>query len=348
MSGRVPVQHLQDCSIHRCISSWERQSCQRKILSLSAVTSVALLLALLMLIVFHVTWNWQDTVGKNSTQDLTFDPSENTLEDCKSTAAVVKMADEALLQKWESSANLSQVRYDAEENAKDPAHIYIEKHHAVALYLYTNILLQSVNQDSNAAAETGKQLGGNKPAVYGSIHLSLGEAVQTLKHSQVTCLHTNYRTDTALHLNISNKQIHFSSFVLASSELNFTSKICLEVYTCFGADITYYSALKLKNQILIPPYEVFKVTDTETNTDRCQVVYRLKSNLNCVYDVETNMLHPISASPLDIFWLIFIVISVITIIILILFVIVKVLEKHRKTAVSSLHTNNYSPARVVL
>ncbi|KAI9546708.1 hypothetical protein NQZ68_024606 [Dissostichus eleginoides] len=38
-----------------------------------------------------------------------------------------------------------------------------------------------------------------------------------------------------------------------------------EIYSCFGADITHYSATNQKGQVLIPPYEVFKVTDVLTN-----------------------------------------------------------------------------------
>ncbi|CAG06131.1 unnamed protein product [Tetraodon nigroviridis] len=53
------------------------------------------------------------------------------------------------------------------------------------------------------------------------------------------------------------------------------------------------------SQVLIPPYEVFRVFDGGGGAG---VTYRLESNLNCVYDRGSGSLHPISASPADM-WL---------------------------------------------
>lgn len=252
------------------------------------------------------------------------------------------------MQKWDTNTSFSQAWSNAERKAKEPAHKYMEKHHSTAIYMYTNIMLQPVEHDLEPAERRGKRL--RETFESRSLYRSLSEAIQVLKHSQVTCLSTKYRTDTLLHLNISNKLIRFSTFVLGSDRWNFTRNAsCFEVYTCFGADITHYSALKLNSQVLIPPYEVFKVTDTETDTQRCKVIYKLKSNLNCVYDRESNALHPISALPLDGFWLIFAIACMIIVSLLLPFVIVKVLENHKKTDVysASLHNSTYYPDRVI-
>lgn len=252
--------------------------------------------------------------------------------------------------RWDTRTSFSQAWSDAEQKAREPAHKHMEKHHSIAIYMYTNIMLQPVKRDLETAHRSGKQL--KQTFESHSLYFSLSEAIQILKHSQVTCLSTNYRTETLLNLNISNKQIRFSTFILGSDGWNFTMNAsCFEVYTCFGAEITHYSALKQDSQVLIPPYEVFKVTDIETDTQRCKVVYRLKSNLNCVYDRESNMLHPISALPVDGFWLIFTITCLIIVSIFLPFLIVKVLENHKKSAVcsaSSLHNSTYYPAGVVI
>ncbi|XP_044046834.1 ecto-ADP-ribosyltransferase 4-like isoform X2 [Siniperca chuatsi] len=326
--------------------SWERHACQRKTLSACAITSLVLSVGLLMFAVIYLTHSWQDIVGEHSIQDLTYDQNDDMYDNCRSKAIVV--TDKAIMQKWNTRTNFSQAWSNAEQKAKEPAHSYMEKHHSIAIYMYTNIMLQPVKQDLETAERTGKQL--KETFESRSLYFSLSEAVQILKHSQVTCLSTNYRTEALLNLNISNKQIRFSTFILGSDGWNFTRNAsCFELYTCFGADITHYSALKQNSQVLIPPYEVFKVTNIETDTQTCKVVYRLKSNLNCVYDRERNTLHPISALPVNGFWLIFTITCMIIVSLLLPFVIVKVLENQKKTAIysaSSLHNSTSYPARV--
>lgn len=264
----------------------------------------------------------------NSFQDPNFDLNDEVYDDCRSAATVV--TDKAIIQTWDTSTNYSQAWSNAEQKAREPAHDYMEKHHSIAIYMYTNSILQPVKQVLKAAETTGKL---KETFDSRSLYFYLSEAIQILKHSQVTCLTTNYRTETLLNQNISNKLIRFSNFILASSGRYFTRNAsCFEVHTCFGADVTHYSALKRNSQVLIPPYEVFKVTDIETDSQRCKVVYRLESNLNCVYDRESNSLHSITALPVAGFWLIFTIICMIIVSLFLPFVIFKVLENHKKTA----------------
>lgn len=274
--------------------------------------------------------------------DLTPDLNDNMYDDCRSKAAAV--TDEATMQKWETHANFSQ----AEQNAKEPAHMYMKKRHSMAIYMYTNILLHPAKQ--NLEESTGKRQ--KETFESRSLYSSLSEAVQILRHSQVTCLRTIYRTETFLNPNVSKELIRFGTFVLGSDEWNFgRGASCFEVFTCFGADVTHYSTLKINSQVLIPPYEVFRVTETAAEAHRCKVLYRLESNLNCVYDPESNMLHPISAFPVDGFWLTFALACMIIVSLLLPFVIVKVFENHKKNAVyraSSFHNSTNSPASVVI
>lgn len=100
--------------------------------------------------------------------------------------------------------------------------------------------------------------------------------------------------------------------------------------TCFGADVTFYSALNLSSQVLIPPYEVFKVTDVKTDAQKCKVLYKLRSNMNCVYDRESDTLQQISAACDGGFWLIFIITCVFIVLFLTLFVTVKIIQNSKK------------------
>lgn len=249
------------------------------------------------------------------------------------------------MQRCNSSSNFSQAWSDAERNAGEPAHKYMEKHHSVAIYMYT----QAANQDCRTSDYTGEHL--RETAESHSFYFLLSEAIQVLKHSQVTCISTKYRTETLLNLTISNKHVRFNTFISGSDEWNFTrNALCFEVHTCFGADTTRYSALKRNNQVLIPPYEIFRITDIETEAQRCKVIYRLKSDLHCVYDRDSNMLYPISALPVEGSLLIVTITCVIIVSLLLPFVIVKTLQHHKKTVIyrsSSLHNTTYNPSGAV-
>uniref|UniRef100_A0A3Q0T1A1 NAD(P)(+)--arginine ADP-ribosyltransferase n=1 Tax=Amphilophus citrinellus TaxID=61819 RepID=A0A3Q0T1A1_AMPCI len=225
-------------------------------------------------------------------QELKDQLHTSTFDDCRSEVTVLN--DNSMMQKWEfCHKNFSQAWKNAEQHHRKLKHKYLEKDHSSALYMYTKSLLQPVNQNFKSANGTGKL---KEMLESHSLFSFLSEAIQILKHSQVTCLSTIFQSESLLHLNISNKQVRFSTFILGSDEWNFTRNIsCFEVHSCFGADITYYSALKQNNQVLIPPYEIFKVTDVQTETKECRIIYRLRSNLNCVYNKESNMLHPISS-----------------------------------------------------
>ncbi|XP_063740216.1 T-cell ecto-ADP-ribosyltransferase 2-like isoform X2 [Eleginops maclovinus] len=318
--------------------SSDNQECQRQ--TACVISFIVLLVGLLMFVVIYLTLSWQDIVG----EDVTYDLNEDMYDDCQTKATVV--TNEAIMQKWNTSRNFTTTWSNTEQKPREPAHKYMEKHLSTAIYIYTKAMMQPFKSYLDTKVIPGKQ---KKTLGPDSLYFSLSKAIQILKHSQVTCLWTNYRTETLLNLNISNKLIRFSTFILGTDGWKFTKNAsCFEVYTCFGADITHYSALQLHSQVLIPPYEVFKVTDIDMNTQRCEVLYRLKSNLNCVYDIESNMLHPISALPA---WLIFVVACVIIVSLLLPLVIVKVLENHKKTAVYRapfLHDNTYYKAGVVM
>ncbi|KAF7223827.1 T-cell ecto-ADP-ribosyltransferase 2 isoform X2 [Nothobranchius furzeri] len=284
------------------------QNCQKTLLSACLIISCVVLEGLLIYLVAHLLLSWTDVVRQSSNQDLTKNHSENTFG-CTSKLTVV--TDEALRQKWEAcSANFSQAWKNLEQSWKRPPHSYLETQHSSALHLFTSVILQPVNRVIHPADRTPKQ---KHTFELFSLFSTLSEAIQIIKHNQVMCLNTIYRTETVLLHNVLDQLVRFDTFILGSDEPNVTGNVsCFEIYSCFGADVTQYSALNLKKQMLIPPYEVFMVTDIQNQTDSCKVIYKLRSNMNCVYDRDSNRMHSISAFPMEGFWLIFTIICLIT------------------------------------
>ncbi|KAM4603893.1 ecto-ADP-ribosyltransferase 5-like [Polymixia lowei] len=137
--------------------------------------------------------------------------------------------------------------------------------------------------------------------MYHSLHFYLTDAIQTLsarKPKAEQCLTGYRRVNTFVREKVLNKEIRFGSFTSTSlgwypNAARFGDKSCFEILTCLGADVSLFSRLgEAEREVLIPPYEVFKVTKIKRRSEEknlpCEVVYKVKStgkavsNLNCV------------------------------------------------------------------
>ncbi|XP_054636443.1 erythroblast NAD(P)(+)--arginine ADP-ribosyltransferase-like [Dunckerocampus dactyliophorus] len=135
---------------------------------------------------------------------------------------------------------------------------------------------------------------------YHTLHFFLTDAIKTLRSRRTAaekCVTIFRRVNASFRQKDLNKPIRFGAFTSGSmgqylSAEKYGNKTCFEVTTCFGADISLYSKLgESEREVLIPPYELFKVTKIERSTANmilpCEVVYQLKSmgktqsNLNC-------------------------------------------------------------------
>ncbi|KAM9399067.1 NAD(P)(+)--arginine ADP-ribosyltransferase 1-like [Salvelinus alpinus] len=127
-----------------------------------------------------------------------------------------------------------------------------------------------------------------------TLHFLLTDAIRLLKLNQKTC-HTTYRRTKVEFDGKVNKVIRFGFFASSSFLKNLThfgEESCFEIKTCFGAYLKSFPKMgNREKEVLIPPYEMFKVTAVlKKENDKnlwCDVVYKLtsikpsKSNLNC-------------------------------------------------------------------
>ncbi|XP_073712857.1 ecto-ADP-ribosyltransferase 5-like [Misgurnus anguillicaudatus] len=161
------------------------------------------------------------------------------------------------------------------------------RNHLIAIYVYTGAVA-GLYKEFNKDVRTGKQTYQSKTFSWYTLHFWLTRAIRTLKQTQNGCILT-YRGTWDTFDGVNNTEIRFGSFASSSRDPNviktFGNKSCFEIRTCHGADVTKYSWHPKQKEVLIPPYEKFKVIKIKKN-DWCKTVfvlksYRIISKLNC-------------------------------------------------------------------
>ncbi|XP_022611422.1 ecto-ADP-ribosyltransferase 4-like [Seriola dumerili] len=238
-----------------------------------------------------IIWWPQKPAEKTQSEGLPLDMATDSIDDmfdgCRSEAA--SMIDLFGVFEWHFNRNFSFAWASAERDAKKPAYKFLKEDHAIVMYMYTK--LKHIQEDFNKAVKTGKHKYSTYGFKYHYFYFYLTDAIQVLRQNQTSCRTTYHRTWRQFNRNVVHTNMRFGAFTLAASTkpaFDFNGNVsCFEIYTCFGADVTYYSATNQMGQVLIPPYEVFKITDVLTNDPWCSVVYKLEStkiparDLNC-------------------------------------------------------------------
>ncbi|XP_068583298.1 ecto-ADP-ribosyltransferase 4-like [Cebidichthys violaceus] len=277
------------------MKSGKGPGCELKSTRNWATLCVFLVVALLL---YHdlslLLWWPQKPAEKTKTAGLPLDMATDCIDDmydgCKSeTASVIDLFG---VSEWHFNPNFSIAWASAEGGAKKPAQQHLKEEHATVIYMYTK--LKNIQQDFDRAVKTGKHNYSTYRFKFHYFYFHLTNAIQVLRHKQTSCGTTFHRTWRHFDRNVINTNMRFGAFTwVASSKRSFDfngNVSCFEIYSCFGADITYYSAANQMGQVLIPPYEVFKITDVLTNDPWCSVVYKLQStkvprrDLNCKLD----------------------------------------------------------------
>jgi len=181
---------------------------------------------------------------------------------------------------------------DAEKKYKPPGD-NLTKNHSIAIYVYTSSILKLYKHFNDAVRDDKKKYK-NKTFEWYSLHFLLTDAIQILKKTQKGCYSTYRGTNVEFNKKVLGKEVRFGSF--SSSSLSrdrtrfFGNVSCFVIKTCEGAALTKYSKLPHEKEVLIPPYEKFKVTAVKTRRVQkdlwCETVFTLKSTgtrsgLNC-------------------------------------------------------------------
>ncbi|XP_056306063.1 NAD(P)(+)--arginine ADP-ribosyltransferase 2 [Danio aesculapii] len=174
----------------------------------------------------------------------------------------------------------------------------LTRNNLIAIYVYSDA---GIYRDFNSDTRCDKIKYKQRKYKWYSLHFLLTEAIQILKKTQKKCFSTFRGTNSEFNKNGLNKKVRFGSFVSSSLDrkiASFFGKVsCFEIRTCKGAEVTEYSKLQHEREVLIPPYEVFKVTAVkirEVQIDLwCETVFTLKpsgkkSDLDCALFKKSN------------------------------------------------------------
>ncbi|KAG5285815.1 hypothetical protein AALO_G00007760 [Alosa alosa] len=228
---------------------------------------------------------WALNIAPNSVDDAyTSCTNEMSKRISKCLASDMKTNDD-----FKTAWNTAKKQVDKKENPRNGLTV----NHAIAIRVYTNEKPNIYNQ-FNKAVHDCKDTYKTK-FNYHALHFLLTDALKHLKENQKDqeqCVNTYRRTNEDFDKNVVNMEIRFGRFTSASLSdppTRFGQKSCFKIYTCHGAALGNYSHLQHEKEVLIPPYEKFKVVSVEVSDkeDRwCDVVYTLTStgtlsNLDC-------------------------------------------------------------------
>ncbi|KAK2866686.1 hypothetical protein Q7C36_002742 [Tachysurus vachellii] len=121
-----------------------------------------------------------------------------------------------------------------------------------------------------------------KKFYYTAFHFLLTRAVQMYKVPR--CIDVFRRTNVHFEIPKINDVMRFGRFASTSVKDDmheiFGSKSCFKINTCFGANIAKLSVKPKEEEVLVPPFEIFTITNIEINIEKtlkCEVLYTLKS-----------------------------------------------------------------------
>ncbi|XP_067424383.1 GPI-linked NAD(P)(+)--arginine ADP-ribosyltransferase 1 [Emydura macquarii macquarii] len=184
---------------------------------------------------------------------------------------------------------------------KDQGHVPpgFKPEFAVALLAYTSqgsLQKQPLHQAFNTAV---REAGRSRDYYlnhfnFKTLHFLLTRALQVLKASEPTKCHQVYRGIRGIRFQAeSRKPVRFGHFTSTSlkneSALQFGQDTFFSIKTCSGVNIKNFSFFPGEEEVLIPPFERFQVTNFTRAQDRTFIQLRSQdgaSNYNCEYVKE--------------------------------------------------------------
>ncbi|KAK1150384.1 erythroblast NAD(P)(+)--arginine ADP-ribosyltransferase-like [Acipenser oxyrinchus oxyrinchus] len=168
----------------------------------------------------------------------------------------------------------------AQDKMMKQDHTGLSLDQATAIYLYT---MDDVHKDFNIAVRTG---GTNYSQFqFKAWHFHLTDALKTLRSKNRTCYDV-YRGVNIKFTAVKDETVRFGQFASTSLKLSvaegFGKETLFTIRTCLGVPIKKYSEKPQQEEVLIPPFERFKVMGDQGNEIRLEHIADQKSYFNCL------------------------------------------------------------------
>ncbi|MGH0154972.1 UNVERIFIED_CONTAM: hypothetical protein FKN15_028681 [Acipenser sinensis] len=150
---------------------------------------------------------------------------------------------------------------------------------ATAIRVYT---MDAVYSEFNRAVRTGGKK--YKMFPFKAWHFYLTDALKRLRSNKEKCYKV-YRGVNLTFTTAAGNIVRFGQFASTSLNKNkakkFGEKTLFTIRTCLGVPIEKYSAFHTEKEVLIPPFERFKVIVVKGNKIQLEHIKNQKSNFNC-------------------------------------------------------------------
>ncbi|XP_051742504.1 GPI-linked NAD(P)(+)--arginine ADP-ribosyltransferase 1-like [Ctenopharyngodon idella] len=236
-----------------------------------------LIIEALLLILAALGQDHRAAAGQKYPLDMALNSVDDQYMGCREKMA--KLVETELLKKELQKSSDSKTAW--ENNKAKPPNDNLTKNHTISIYVYSDT---SVYKHFNPETRRDKDQYKHMPYKWYSLHFLLTDAIQILNQTQKQCYSTFRGTKVRFNEDVLNKEVRFGSFTSSSLDRKVAQRFgkvsCFEIHTCEGADVAKYSKLPHEKEVLIPPYEKFKVVEVKTKEEQkdlwCETVFVLK------------------------------------------------------------------------
>ncbi|XP_024000256.2 erythroblast NAD(P)(+)--arginine ADP-ribosyltransferase-like [Salvelinus sp. IW2-2015] len=197
-----------------------------------------------------------------------------------------------------NNKDFNQAWTDAEASYKPKPNRALSKTYFLAIKVYVTEY-PKIYKSFNEATRTQKK-SYSTTFKYHSLHFLLTNALRILNKKNKR-FQTFRGTNVSFH-GVRNTEMRFGQFTSSSLDKkiagkHFGTRSCFEIITYFGAPLVGYSQMAHEKEVLIPPYEVFNITEVLKRKDKkdlwCDVVNKLESTKKGKSDLKCQMVGPL-------------------------------------------------------
>ncbi|KAK6458498.1 NAD(P)(+)--arginine ADP-ribosyltransferase 1-like, partial [Huso huso] len=213
---------------------------------------------------------------------ITMDLAKNSLDDqyVRCERKMLKLVKEKYLpSELQNTPNFKNVWETAKKSMVKKKRMSLNLEQATAIYAYTMDVYNTFNEE---VRKGGKHY---EAFPFKSLHFYLTEALKTLRSKKGKCYDV-FRGVQGQFTALEGTTVRFGQFASTSLDKNvakeFGNGTLFIIHTCLGVPIEEYSDNQSEKEVLIPPFEKFKVLKVDGIQIHLARIANKTSNFNCL------------------------------------------------------------------